>query len=83
MKLEVGRPTGTPNQFFIVGTSGSQSPAANVMNTDTDISIPVQAGEIVGMHTGGTAGVVKACGSLVDGFTTNYLGSSGPAPAET
>ncbi|HET8976015.1 MAG TPA: hypothetical protein VFN15_05260 [Solirubrobacterales bacterium] len=75
----MGRTTATPNRFLVVGTSTNKSPAASVTSTYTDVSIPVQAGDILGLHSNGNN---KDCGSLVAGYTATYLGSTDPAPGD-
>jgi hypothetical protein len=79
LKLEVGRTTATPNQFQVVGVSGNQSPADSTTPTYTDISIPVQAGDFLGMHTNGTN---RDCGALTAGYTATYLGSTDPSAGQ-
>jgi hypothetical protein len=79
LKVEVGRNTTTPGQFLIVGNSANKSPSASVMNTYTDISIPVKVGDILGLHSDGGN---KDCGVLATGYTVNYLGTD-PAPGGT
>ena len=49
------------------------------MNTYTDISIPVQAGDLLGLHSNGTD---RICGSLEAGYTANYFGTD-PAPGDS
>lgn len=78
LKLEVARET-SPNQFLIVGNSTGESPAAEQTSTYTDISIPVQAGDILGLHSNGT---FKNCGAPGD-YTVNYIGGTDPAPGDT
>ena len=79
LKLEVGRTTTTPDQYLVVGASGNQSPADSTTPTYTDISIPVQAGDFLGMHTNGTS---RDCGALTAGYTSTYLGSTDPSAGQ-
>ena len=79
LKLEVGRTTATPNQYRVVGASGNQSPADSATPTYTDISIPVQAGDFLGMHTNGTN---RDCGALSASYTATYLGSTDPSAGQ-
>jgi hypothetical protein len=71
LKLEVGRIT-SPDHFLIVGISAAKVPTAGTTNTYTDISIPVQAGDILGLHSNG---INRNCGSLVSGYMVNYFGT--------
>jgi hypothetical protein len=80
LKLEVARTTATPNQYLTVGVSAEKFPAINTMNTYTDISIPVQAGDILGLHSNGNS---VNCGSLTSGYTTHYLGLTDPSAGDT
>src|SRR4051794_38264436 len=83
MKLEVARTTATPNQFLTVGASAAQVPTAGATNTYTDISIPVEAGDLLGMHSDGAS---TNCGALTGGaggYTVNYLGLTDPAAGDS
>jgi hypothetical protein len=51
LKLKVGRQAGGAN-FTIVGESAPKNPAANQLSTYTDVSIPVQAGDVIGLWPG-------------------------------
>src|SRR5262245_24339512 len=51
LKLKVGRPAGGAN-FTIVGESAPKDPVSNQLNTYTDVSIPVQAGDAIGLYPG-------------------------------
>ena len=51
LKLKVGRPAGDTN-FTIVGESAPKNPTANLLNTYTDVSIPVQTGDVIGLYPG-------------------------------
>jgi hypothetical protein len=80
LKLEVARTTATPDQYLTVGASAEKFPAINTMNTYTDISIPVQAGDMLGLHSDGTN---RNCGVLASGYTTHYLGLTDPVAGDT
>ena len=81
LKLEVARTTATPNQFLTVGVSAEKFPAISIMNTYTDISIPVQAGDMLGLHSDGTN---RNCGSIFfNGYETHHLGLTDPVPGDT
>jgi Ca2+-binding RTX toxin-like protein len=47
LKLKVARPAGG-DSFTIIGESGLKTPTPNVLNTYTDVQIPVQAGDVIG-----------------------------------
>jgi hypothetical protein len=51
LKLKVGRPAGGSN-FTIVGESTPKNPTASQLNTYTDVSIPVEAGDVIGLWPG-------------------------------
>jgi hypothetical protein len=51
LKLKVGRPAGGA-AFTIVGESAPKNPISNQLNTYTDVSIPVQAGDVIGLYPG-------------------------------
>ncbi len=82
LKLEVGRET-TPDQFLIVGNSVAKNPVANQLNTYTDIAIPVQPGDVLGLRSTGT---YSDCGELTGGaggYQVNYIGIADPAAWDT
>jgi hypothetical protein len=57
VKFKAGRPAGG-NSFTILGESAPRAPAANTINTYSDIRISVQPGDVIGMlgpPTGDTA----------------------------
>jgi hypothetical protein len=76
LKLKVGRASGS--DFFIVGDSALQTPAANVVNTFGLIRIPVQAGDVLGTYTA-TAG---ACSREAEGYQ-RYRVMGDPATGTT
>jgi hypothetical protein len=51
LKLKVGRSAGGAD-FTIVGESAPKNPVSNQLNTYTDLSIPVQAGDVIGLWPG-------------------------------
>jgi hypothetical protein len=51
LKLKVGRPEGG-TAFTIVGESGPKNPAASQLSTYTDVAIPVQTGDVIGLYMG-------------------------------
>jgi hypothetical protein len=53
LKLKVGHPAGGA-AFTIVGESPPKDPVSNQLNTFTDVSIPVQAGDVIGLWPGTT-----------------------------
>jgi hypothetical protein len=51
VKLRVFRPTGTPNEYLVVADSPQQGPLApNVVNGPFPVSIPVKAGDLLGLN---------------------------------
>jgi hypothetical protein len=76
IKFKVARPTGNADEFFIVGESALKQTVQGP-NTFTDISIPVQAGDVIGFYTesGGD------CGQLSMTHTVNYRGGDAGAGA--
>jgi hypothetical protein len=51
LKLKVGRPAGG-TEFTIVGESAPKNPTSNQLNTYTDVAIPVQPGDVIGLWPG-------------------------------
>jgi hypothetical protein len=49
IKFKVGRPVST-NVFTIIGESDLKTPTAGVLNTYTDIRVPVQTGDVIGAY---------------------------------
>jgi RTX calcium-binding nonapeptide repeat (4 copies) len=47
MKFKVGRATGNPNEFTLIGSSDPVVPVANVLNSYF-VRVPVKAGDIIG-----------------------------------
>jgi hypothetical protein len=55
VKLKVFRPTGSPTVYYVVGEDGPRSIAANTSPSfSSGIRIPVQAGDLLGLHGAGT-----------------------------
>jgi hypothetical protein len=89
LKLKIGRPAGGAN-YTIVGESSPKNPVSNQLNTD--VSIPVQSGDVLGLWPGtavpnahffrtvridtGFAGVEHE-GDLAPGDTDAFSGLSG------
>jgi hypothetical protein len=84
LKLKVGRSAGGTD-FTIVGESAPKNPTSNQLNTYTDVSIPVQTGDVIGLYPGtdvfeahffktlapGFGGVVHV-GDLAPGATDSF-----------
>ena len=51
LELKVGRPAGGTD-FTIVGESAPKNPTSNQLNTYTDVAIPVQPGDVIGLWPG-------------------------------
>ena len=86
LKLKVARSAGAPN-FTIVGESTPKNPVAGTLNTYTDVRIPVQAGDSIGLFMGSVDaftftfrdvdsgfGEFEQEGDFVPGNTTAYDG---------
>jgi hypothetical protein len=58
LKFKVGRPTGNPNQFTIVGESNLKIPVAGQLNSYT-AQIPVLAGDLIGFYTATMGGCLR------------------------
>jgi hypothetical protein len=58
IRFKVARPGGGDN-FTIIGESGSQNPVAGALNTYTDVAIPVQPGDVLGLYTGDVGGLIR------------------------
>ncbi|MDQ1710553.1 MAG: hypothetical protein QOE45_3 [Frankiaceae bacterium] len=63
--LQVLRPTGTPNTFTVVGRTGELTDPGTGAVVHAAVSIPVQAGDVVGVYavSGGGPGGYVACWS--------------------
>lgn len=80
VKLKVARATANPNDFLIVGESAVKTAVANSTNTYGDISIPVQAGDFLGLRVSANGD----CGDIAGGpgFTSRFFNAD-PAPTTT
>ena len=80
VKLVVARATANVDEFYIVAHSAIKSPVAGTTNTYTDISIPVLAGDFLGLRTSSFGD----CGNLSGGagYVSRYS-SQDPAPDTT
>jgi hypothetical protein len=83
VKLKVARHQGG-NFFMIVGESegGFKSPTAGQLNVYTDVRIPVQAGDILGVARGAQDST-DSCWRARDGYTEYDAVSEDPAPGTT
>ena len=79
VRLKVARATGNPNEFLIVGESAAENATANMVHTYTNIRIPVQTGDLLGVRVTGDGD----CGQLAGGYTVNYLGGMNTPPGST
>jgi hypothetical protein len=89
LKFKMARPAGV-NTFTIVGESPPKTPAAGVLNTYTDVRIPVLAGDVIGYYTE-VGPSFTGCGKADAGFafhdhdgdvapgTTDSYGPSSPS----
>jgi hypothetical protein len=67
VKLKVGHPEGG-NNLTILGESGPHNPTANMLNTYTDVRIPVQPGDVIGLYPG-TDATSMFCRDPAPGFS--------------
>ncbi|MGH2934042.1 MAG: hypothetical protein ACRDL2_05935 [Gaiellaceae bacterium] len=80
MGLVVGRPTGTADQYTIVGESAVQTLTANTLNT-FPVSITVQGGDVIGYYIPGSTDCAFSTGNGGDSLD---LGTGGePAVGST
>jgi len=56
LKLKIARPV-AGETFIIVGESAFEIPAPEVLNSFTDVRIPVRTGDVLGMYAAGAANV--------------------------
>jgi hypothetical protein len=83
LKLKVGRPGGG-NTYTIVGESAPKDPTAGVLNTFTDVSIPVQLGDVLGIYTGSVGGtLVFDAGAPSNFFESEFIGDVAPGGSPT
>lgn len=80
VNLVLARATANPLEYLIVGASAVKSPTASTLNTYTDISIPVQAGDVLGLRVSSNGDCLSANGQA--GFT-NYGKTADPATNTT
>jgi hypothetical protein len=67
LKLKVGR-AGGGTDFTIVGESSPKNPTASQLNTYTDVSIPVQTGDVIGLYMGSLTADTYRNTALDSGF---------------
>jgi hypothetical protein len=77
LKLIVARPTNDPTQFQVVGKSEIMTPTASMLTTDTDVSIPVLAGDILGFRLSTSGDCISSNGQT--GYEMRGLTSAEPA----
>jgi len=78
LKLKIGRPTGTANEFTIVGDSDLKTPAINQLNA-YPAGVPVRAGDLLGFYVTGGMGGLSDCLSGVPGAGTTVFTRLGEA----
>jgi Ca2+-binding RTX toxin-like protein len=84
LKLKAARAAGG-DQYMIVGESPPKNPTASMLNTFTDVQIPVQAGDVIGYYSGTQVGF---CGRGGTGYLFRFrdrdqtLGTTEPYGAE-
>jgi hypothetical protein len=78
LKLKIGRPTGTANQFTIVGDSDLKTPAINQLNA-YPAGVSVRAGDLLGFYVTGGMGGLSDCLSGVPGAGTTVFTRLGEA----
>jgi hypothetical protein len=71
IKLKVARAAGG-DHFTIVGSSPLKPPVPGVLNTYTDVRIPVQAGDFLGLYLDTNNGHVSAPQGAVAGYGDHY-----------
>lgn len=77
LKFKVARPIGGA-MFTIVGESFAKTPTANMLNTYTDIQIPVIPGDVIGLITDGAE-----CGRLTSSDYTIHRVFGDGSPGST
>ncbi len=64
MKFKVGRPTGNPNEFTMIGESAPLvTPTANILNSYFT-RIPVKAGDVIGTYNATNTNCARPAGRL-------------------
>jgi hypothetical protein len=79
IKLKVARSAGG-NDFTIVGSSPVKSPALSQLNTYTDVRIPVQAGDVIGLYNNSAGGLLSRDTA---GYAYHLLLGVDPSPSDT
>ena len=79
IKLKVARSAGG-NDFTIVGESPIKNPVLNQLNTYTDVRIPVHAGDIIGLYSNTTNGLLSRDTA---GYGYHSLLGTDPPPSNT
>jgi hypothetical protein len=77
LKLKAARAAGG-DLYMIVGESSPKNPTASMLNTFTDVRIPVQAGDVIGYYSGTQVGF---CGRGGTGYFFSFR--NGDQPTET
>lgn len=70
VKLKLARRVGA-NSFEIRDESDVETPSPSVLNTFDDVRIPVEAGDVIGVHFGG--GASSVCGRSAPGFSIHFI----------
>jgi len=79
LKLKVARSAGG-DDITIVGESVSKAPVLDQLNTYTDVRIPVQSGDFIGLYNDTLNGLLSRDTS---GYATHSLVGADPAPGDT
>jgi hypothetical protein len=79
LKLKVARSAGG-DDITIVGESVSKSPVLDQLNTYTDVRIPVQAGDFIGLYNDTLNGLLSRD---TPGYATHSLVGQDPSPGDT
>jgi hypothetical protein len=82
LKLKFGRAAGG-NDFTIVGDSPPKTPTSGVLNTFTDVRIPVQPGDVIGYYAD-QGPMATFCGKTDSNFSArNVSGDQAPGTTTT
>jgi hypothetical protein len=79
LKLKVARSAGG-DDITIVGESASKSPVLDQLNTYTDVRIPVQSGDFIGLYNDTLNGLLSRD---TPGYATHSLVGEDPSPGDT
>jgi hypothetical protein len=79
IKLKVARSAGG-NDFTIIGSSPLKSPVLGQLNTYTDVRIPVQAGDVIGVYNKNAGGLLSRDTA---GYAYHSLLGADPSPSDT